>query len=369
MYAIACGGTGGHLSPGIAVAEELIARGERCLLIVSEKLVDSMMLRKYDSFEYITLGAKPLPKSMGMFYQFARSQVISFFKCLKLVKQKNIHCIIGMGGFTSVPVVLAAFVARRGIILHESNRIIGRTIKILAWVANRIFLPDGVEFRSRFLNKKTTHAAIPLRKEICRIDKTRARENLGIQRDGFVLTVLGGSQGANALNDWAYQNFVELNSNGIAVCCICGVKNKKFRAITDKFGGSHGVENSFLQFCSDMQSLLSASDLLLCRAGAGTIAEATHCSVPMVLVPYPDAADNHQEANAIYAEKKGLAVVVRQNNMEALMNVILKCFREGFRNFVFADGQDCSKSATDVVVDFAQNPKIPHKTGKSTSHE
>jgi UDP-N-acetylglucosamine--N-acetylmuramyl-(pentapeptide) pyrophosphoryl-undecaprenol N-acetylglucosamine transferase len=357
VYAIACGGTGGHLGPGIAIAEELTSRGEKCLLIISEKPVDGVMMRKYGDFESLALPAKPLPRNAKVFCEFAKSQILSFFRCVGLMRKKNVRCVIGMGGFTNAPVVLAAFVTGRRIILHESNRIIGKTIRVLACMADRIFLPDGVKFRGKFLNKKVSHAAMPLRREICKIDKGKARKNLGMQIGGYVLTVIGGSQGADALNDWAYQNFRELNLNGISVCCIRGVKNREAEIIAGISGDGSDMVNSFLPFCNDMQSLLNATDLLLCRAGAGTIAEAAHCLLPMVLVPYPAAADNHQEANAVHAKKNGLAVVVRQNNMEILMDTILKCFAGNFENFKPASGWNGTVSAAVAIVDFAQGKK------------
>jgi UDP-N-acetylglucosamine--N-acetylmuramyl-(pentapeptide) pyrophosphoryl-undecaprenol N-acetylglucosamine transferase len=200
---------------------------------------------------------------------------------------------------------------------------------------------------------------MPLRKEICKIEKSKARENLGIRSNGFILTVLGGSQGAGALSDWAYENFRKLNLHNIAVCCVRGVKNRETQIIAGKSMDGGDIVNSFLPFCSDMQSLLSASDLLLCRAGAGTISEAVHCSVPMILVPYPEAADNHQEANAIHAAKNGHAIVVRQDDMNSIMDLILQCFHRNFENFKFSGAENDQRPAVDTIVSFAQ--KISQK--------
>ncbi|MDR1433287.1 MAG: UDP-N-acetylglucosamine--N-acetylmuramyl-(pentapeptide) pyrophosphoryl-undecaprenol N-acetylglucosamine transferase [Puniceicoccales bacterium] len=353
-YAIACGGTGGHLSPGVAIAEELVSRGEECLLLTSEKAIDCIMLRKYAEFECVALAAKPFGRGIKKIWQFLRSQAVSFFFCLRLLKKRNIRCVIGMGSFTNVPVALAAFAMGKKIVLHESNRIIGKSIRSLAYFAHTVFLPEDVAFGKRFLDKKVLHVAMPLRRELSLMDKGKARKALGLNGDGFVVGVLGGSQGANALNEWASQNLEKLNSQSIAVCCVRGVKNFKSEVVTGKSSGGGDVVNVFLHFCDDMRSFLSAVDLLVCRAGAGTIAEAVHFSLPMVLVPFPNAADNHQEANATYAEKNGWAVTVREDNIGALTKVIFECFSEKLANFKVDSTSAGENRSVEIIVDRIQ---------------
>ncbi|MDR1414094.1 MAG: UDP-N-acetylglucosamine--N-acetylmuramyl-(pentapeptide) pyrophosphoryl-undecaprenol N-acetylglucosamine transferase [Puniceicoccales bacterium] len=353
-YAISCGGTGGHLSPGIAVAEELTRRNKKCLLLVSEKLIDGVMLKKYSNFDSIVLSAKPFSKNFKKFWQFLKAQMISFFECIKLIREKKITCVIGMGGFTNVPIVLAAFVLRKKIALHESNRIVGKSIKILSYFADVIFLPEEIEFGNGFLRRKTIQATFPLRHEIHKINKSKARNILSLSEDGFVLTVLGGSQGAEALNQWAVANMEQLNAHGIALCCVRGIKSDKNEIVEGKSGSGSTVRNAFLSFCNDMSMLLSATDLLVCRAGAGTIAEAAFFSLPMILVPYPNSADNHQQANAAYVEKKGAALVVNEDNIEVLLETVLESFMQKLKNFNIDDSVDPKKSEVEIIVDCIQ---------------
>jgi UDP-N-acetylglucosamine--N-acetylmuramyl-(pentapeptide) pyrophosphoryl-undecaprenol N-acetylglucosamine transferase len=348
IYAISCGGTGGHISPGIAIAEELTQRNQKCLLLVSEKTIDGVMLKKYGNFESMTLSAKPFSKNPKKFWQFIKAQARSFFECIKLIRKRNIDCVIGMGGFTSVPIVLAAFVLRKKIVLHESNRIVGKSIRILSHLADMIFLPEGIELNGKFLSQKTIHAPIPLRREMRKINKSEARKILNLSEDGFLLTVLGGSQGAEALNEWAMQNIEKLNSQGVAVCCIRGIKSHGNKLVEGKSSSGETVRNVFLPFCDDMHVLLSATDLLLCRAGAGTIAEAMFFSLPMILVPYPNSADNHQEANAMYAAEKGSAFIIHQDNIELLAGVILESFKKNLKNFKI--DRVSSKKGPDVKI-------------------
>ncbi|MDR0742014.1 MAG: UDP-N-acetylglucosamine--N-acetylmuramyl-(pentapeptide) pyrophosphoryl-undecaprenol N-acetylglucosamine transferase [Puniceicoccales bacterium] len=353
-YAIVCGGTGGHLGPGIAIAEELMARNGECLLLISDKVIDSVMLRKYDQFEYITLPAKPLAKNIWKIFETIKSQLVSLYQCIKLVKNRKIDCVIGMGGFTNFPAVMAAFLMRKKIVLHESNRVIGKSIKLLAYLADIIFLPSQVNFKSRSLNKKVSHVSIPLRREMQKIDKCEARERLGLDPHGSVVTVLGGSQGAAALNEWAIQNFQRLNGQNLAVCCVRGIKNDSREEIIGMSDDGNTIRNLFLPFCNDMSSLLSATDLLVCRAGAGTIAEAILFRLPMILVPYPDAAENHQEVNATHVANDGRAIVVRQGDIDLLANIVIECFKKNLKNFQTTPPSDNEHSAVEIIANHIQ---------------
>jgi UDP-N-acetylglucosamine--N-acetylmuramyl-(pentapeptide) pyrophosphoryl-undecaprenol N-acetylglucosamine transferase len=353
-YAIVCGGTGGHLSPGIAIAEELMMRNEKCLLLISDKAIDNIMLKKYGQFEYSILPAKPFAKSAGKIFETIKSQFISFCKCIKLIKSREIDCIVGMGGFTNLSAVMAAFLMRKKIILHESNRVIGKSIKLLAFLADVIFLPPDVNFKNQFLNKKVAHVSIPLRHEIQKIDKYEARAHLGLDPQASVITVLGGSQGANALNEWAMQNFQRLNRENLTICCVRGIRSDIQEKIIGTSSNGSPIMNVFLPFCNDMSSLLSATDLLICRAGAGTIAEAIFFELPMILVPYPNAAENHQEANAMCVANGGRAIIVRQNDIGLLTNVVIECFEKNLKNFQPNQLLDCKHSAVEVIVNYAQ---------------
>jgi UDP-N-acetylglucosamine--N-acetylmuramyl-(pentapeptide) pyrophosphoryl-undecaprenol N-acetylglucosamine transferase len=353
-YAIVCGGTGGHLGPGIAIAEELMARNGECLLLISDKVIDGVMLKKYDQFEYVVLPAKPLAKNIWKIFETIKSQFVSFYQCITLIKNRKIDCVIGMGGFTNFPAVMAAFLTGKKIVLHESNRVIGKSVKLLACLADIVFLPPQVDFRSKSLNKKVSHASIPLRREMQKIDKCEARERLGLDPRGSVVTVLGGSQGANALNEWAIQNFQRLNNQNLTVCCVRGIRSDSREEIIGTSGDGNTIRNLFLPFCNDMSSLLSATDLLVCRAGAGTIAEAILFGLPMVLVPYPSAAENHQEVNATFAANDSRAIVVRQDDIDLLANIVIECFQKNLKNFQMTTPPDNEHSAVEIIVNRIQ---------------
>ena len=328
--AIACGGTGGHLCPGIAIAEELKKNGIDPVLFISRKQIDKVISTRYDQFEYFVTRAMPFSKKPGKFLLFIWSQLASACSCIKFLLKKNIDCVVGTGGFTNLSLAISAFLMRKKIVLHESNQVIGKSIKILAKLADVVFLPSGVSFSKSSLQKKVIHASVPIRDEIKKVPKAKARAKIGIPIDAKLVTILGGSQGANSLNTWALNNLDRLNRGGVSVCCVCGPKNfMKFRKLYIR----GDLKNLFLPFCDNMSELLCSTDLLVCRAGAGTIAEAMKLGVPMILVPYPYAAENHQEFNANYARNLGCAAIVRESEIDKLTDKVLEIFKSYFLGF------------------------------------
>ena len=243
--------------------------------------------------------------------------------------------------------VVSAFLMRKKIVLHESNQVIGKSIKVLAPFADVVFLPSGVSFSKSSLQKKVIHASVPLRSEIKKVPKAKARAKIGIPSEAKLITILGGSQGANSLNTWALNNLDKLNRAGVSVCCVCGPKNfMKFK----KFGTRGNLQNLFLPFCDNMSELLCSTDLLVCRAGAGTITEAMRLGVPMILVPYPYAAENHQEFNANYARKLGCAAVVHESEINKLTDKVLEIFKSDFLGFAKRRSfLNSSKAIVDII--------------------
>ena len=152
----------------------------------------------------------------------------------------------------------------------------------------------------------------PLRAEMRPVDRAAARRALGFPAEGRLLLVVGGSQGAAALNRWAEQLAPELAAQGCHLLCLTGPGGAER---TDAHGA--GVAR-YLPFCDRMAEAYSAADLAVSRAGAGTLAELAACGTPAVLVPYPRAADDHQTANARAREAAGGAVLVRESELGGL---------------------------------------------------
>lgn len=322
VFIISCGGTGGHLSPGIALAESLTERGHRCILVISNKQVDARLLKKYSYLETVKISAigfsllKPI-----VLVKFIYNQFKSIFSSLKLIKDIKPNIVVGFGGFTTMSISIAAFLMGCPLILHEANRKPGKAIRLLSVLAHRVYLPPGVQLRS--LPPKTLrHLGYPVRKEVRPMFKETACKRLSIPYNCKRLLIFGGSQGANILNKWVYNNFERLGVLGIHVYCITGQGKLGTGKLEYLSPTGESIQAVFTPFADNMAEVLSCADLVISRAGAGSIAEFCRCGLPCILVPYPYATDNHQLENAKFLEKQGGGIVVEQKNLHTLFDEV-----------------------------------------------
>lgn len=321
-FLISCGGTGGHLSPGIALAEGLRARGHEALLLISQKQVDARLSEKYPELRFERMpgvGFSLHPWALG---RCACTQVQAGGRCLRLLRRYRPHGVVGFGGFTSAPPVLAAWLLGVPAALHESNRVPGLAIRTLGRLARRVYLPAGIRLGG-VRASATRHVGLPVRREIRRHPPAAARAAFGFDPARRLLVVLGGSQGAAALNDWARGRLELLAAEGIQVCVVTGLGKGRAETIALPTKSGAPAPAVFLPFCDRMGELLSAADLVVSRAGAGTLAELIRCETPAILVPYPQAADNHQQANAAFFERQGGGIVVGQTRLAQLHTEVL----------------------------------------------
>lgn len=321
-FLISCGGTGGHLSPGISLAEGLTARGHEVALLISQKKVDARLIEKYPQFRFIRIPGTGFSwKPLGL-ARCLVSQVLGFQVCWRLVRRERPDGIVGFGGFTSTAIVLAARLAGVPVALHESNRVPGLAIRTLGRLAQRVYLPVGIRL-PHVHAAATRHVGLPVRREISRVARAAACETFGLDPHQKVLSILGGSQGASSLNNWVTEKQELFAQEGIQVCCITGLGKgqAETRVLHTKQGKP--VRAVFMPFCDRVADLLSASDLVVSRAGAGTIAELIRCETPAILVPYPHAADDHQRANAAFFERQGAGIVIEQSALSGLHSEVL----------------------------------------------
>lgn len=317
-FLIACGGTGGHLAPGIALAECLVARGHEPHLLISHKQVDAKLVEKYPWLKLARIPAAPLSASPLGLARFVWHQSAGFAFGLNQLQQIRPDVVVGFGGFTTASIVLAARMRRIPVALHEANRVPGRAVRLLSRFAKRVYLPSGVRLSHARGGTVRAHG-LPVRREFQRIARQVALDALKIEPSRRLVAVLGGSQGATALNDWAERNLEALALEGVQVFCVSGPgkrTEREERILRTREG--RVVKSYFVPFCDRMAELLSCADLVVSRAGAGTIAELARTGTPAVLVPFPHAADNHQAANAQFFEQQGGGMVVDQRFISGL---------------------------------------------------
>jgi UDP-N-acetylglucosamine--N-acetylmuramyl-(pentapeptide) pyrophosphoryl-undecaprenol N-acetylglucosamine transferase len=307
--AICCGGTGGHLFPGLAVADQLGRRGCEVMLLISPKEVDQKAVRGVSGMQVVSLPAVGLKRRGEI--AFARGFVRSYRAAAKLFKSCPPQAALAMGGFTSAPPILAAKRGGAWTFLHESNTIPGRANRWLSWVVHRAFVgfPTAA---GRLHNRSLTVTGTPVRACFQTREAAACRVALGLDPARPVLLVMGGSQGAGAINELVLQSLAPLASR---------LPEAQFFHLT----GSGPLTEKLIQgyaalklkavvhpFFADMHLALGASTAAVCRSGASSLAELAAMRVPAVLIPYPTASDNHQFHNARAFEATGSARLLEQ---------------------------------------------------------
>ena len=311
-FVIACGGTGGHLFPGLAVAEELRGGGHDVMLLVSQKEIDARALGSFPDMPRETLPSVGLPSlfSPAALKFFARL-LASYRKCGAICAKFQPDAVLGMGGFTSIAPVAAAW--RRGIpaFLHDSNAIPGKANRLGARFCREILL--GFEECGRhFPGRKVRVTGTPIRRELAGVvpSKAEARRALGLNPDRCTLLVMGGSQGAAGINRLMAEAVPGLAGLDLQVVHLSGEKDAgNLRAGY----ASRGLTAVVLPFCDRMQDVYAAADLVVSRSGAASLTELSWFGLPGVLIPYPHAAEDHQTLNARIFERAGAAKILAES--------------------------------------------------------
>lgn len=310
-FVIAAGGTGGHLFPGIAVGEVLIAAGHEVMLLVSEKEIDAVATKGVSGFQIEKIAGMGMPK---IFSPAIITFALRFWKALrhvkKLYRQFQPAAVLGMGGFTSTAPILAGRSRKVPTFVHDSNAIPGRANKLNARYVSKVLLgfKEGERY---FPNAQCEVTGTPIRTGFLKpLDKAAARSGLGLSPDKKTLLVMGGSQGAHGINSVVEKTLPELVKLGLQFIHLTGKSDEAaLKAAYEKVGATAHVA----AFCSRMEEVYSASDFVIARSGAATLAELSHVGLPSILIPYPFAADDHQTANAEIFERGGASFLVQES--------------------------------------------------------
>ncbi|MCC7299644.1 MAG: UDP-N-acetylglucosamine--N-acetylmuramyl-(pentapeptide) pyrophosphoryl-undecaprenol N-acetylglucosamine transferase [Verrucomicrobia bacterium] len=301
--AIACGGTGGHIFPGLATARVLRDRGHHITLWLAGKGGEGTAVQGWEG----TIVTIP---SEGFQFGAFRSVVTALritgavLRCWFIMFRHRPDVVLAMGSYASIGPCLAARLHGIPYILHEANAVPGRAVKLLARKACAIAICFE-ETRYYLKGMNAVSAGMPLRPEI---QKTGA----GKPESGLHLLVMGGSLGAHAINDMVSEAVCALKNPAVSVTHLTGRADEK--SVAERYRVA-GVKADVYAFTHDMASLYGKATLAICRSGASTCAELGVFSLPALLIPYPHAAGDHQTANARALEKFGAADVIQQNDM------------------------------------------------------
>ena len=315
---IAGGGTGGHLFPGIAIAEEILARGDnhKVVFIGTKKGIEHRMLGQlgYELQEIDVEGVKGrgLKALINAAYQIPHSM----WQSRQILKRFCPDVVIGVGGYASGPVVVAASMMRKPTAIAEQNAMPGITNRILSRFANLIFVTYA-QTQEWFPQSKVIVSGNPIRKVFA---VRRAGAKVKQYRQ---LLIFGGSQGAAAINKNVIAMMPQLQKMKDKLHVLHQTGDRELEIVKQAYK-QYGLEVQVTPFIINMADAYAQADLIICRAGATSIAEITAAGKAAILIPFPFAANDHQTKNAEVLDSAGAAVIIKEHELtgENLFGVI-----------------------------------------------
>lgn len=367
---IMAGGTGGHVYPALTIARELLSRGVQVEWLGTRAGLEARVIGESSiPLHYISIG--------GLRGKSLLRLVLAPFTITRALVQALLHlrrirpdCVLGMGGFVTGPGGLAAWLTGRALVLHEQNAIAGLSNQLLYPFANVVMegfegafkrkqqLSQGHFWKRLMAPEKRRVTGNPVRQEILQLPGAKARA--ATHEGRLRLLVLGGSLGAVAINDCVPAMLAQLPAGGRPlVRHQCGAKNLKATQEGYRTAGiAIDASVQVVPYIEDMAEAYDWADLVVCRAGASTVAELAVAGLPAILVPYPWAVDDHQRANARVLEEAGAAWLLSQDALTpaALAAIIapLLADRSGLETRARAAARVAVREATQLAADICQ---------------
>ena len=327
-YLMAGGGSGGHIFPAIAIAEEIkkLDSDADVLFVgakgrIEEKIVPS------NNFKLVTLDISgfdrsDIKKNIGLPLKF----IFALRKCRQIIRGFEPDVVIGTGGFVCGPVIYAANRADIPTLIQEGNSYAGQTIKFLSKRSGKVVI--NFEETRNYLKRKDNIIRIPhpVRSSLRMTEREKALEYFGLPADRKTVFIFGGSQGARGINTGVEKILKELNESKLNIIWQTGKSdierlNEKFKDLKDSV--------RILEFIDKIDLAYSAADIVICRAGITSIMEIAYLKMASILIPLPSSAENHQELNALSMEKRKAAIVVLQRDLEnRLSNEIISLIKD-----------------------------------------
>jgi len=317
---IMAGGTGGHVFPALAVAKEILSRNIPVVWLGTRQGIEARVVPAANiPVEWVSvsgLRGKGLVRLLKAPFMLA----VAAWQCFRIVLKVKPRSVLGMGGFVTGPGGVMARVMGKPLYIQEQNAAAGMTNRYLSKIATRVMEAFPESFAG---HKVTTVTGNPVRKEITAISDPRQR--LSERKGPLRLLVLGGSLGAQALNELVPETIANMDPESRPVVKHqVGPRNyEQAIKLYKKAGIDQSVE--ILSFIEEMAEVYEWADLVLCRAGALTVSELTCAGIGSVLVPYPHAVDDHQTRNAQFLVNAGAGILMQQHelNVEKLNSILL----------------------------------------------
>lgn len=324
--AVSCGGTGGHFFPGLAVALEAKKEGRKVLLLVGGKNAPGQCkIAEEAGVEAIRIPASPLSIRPRSAFAFLRDLLPGVFLSMKVMKKHHVQALLCMGSFTSLPPAIGARFARIPLFLHDGNARLGKANKFLSrWAEfQALAFPSPDE---KLLSCPSFLTGMPLRPEVLQgfmprekaLEKIREKWGVSFDPAKPLILAFGGSLGAASLNEAVVSLTENLPGDSFGLIHLSGPG--KQGELEERYKRA-SVRFLLLEGTPEMALCYSAADLVICRAGGSTVAECAVAGKYTFLVPYPFAAENHQEDNAGFLKESGGAEILKDD--PALKDLLL----------------------------------------------
>jgi len=327
--ALAAGGTGGHLYPGIALAEAFQQNGNADIMFIGTAYGLENKILPALPYQFKRIWIRGLRREFNLAnLLFPIRLMVSLLQCAFLFVCSRPDIIIGTGGYVSGPALMIGLLFRIPTAIQEQNSTPGLVNRLLGKKVNQVHLTfeDSRKYFSGQANLFVS--GNPVRNDISHADRNAASAQFGLDPDKITLLIFGGSQGAHAINQTVLRSLaIILTHDNLQILWATGEKD--WHQISDKCSESRQPLR-ITKYLDDMAAAYGASDFVLCRAGASTLSELALCGLPAILVPYPHAAGNHQEFNARSVEKAGAAITILEKELttETLAQAISTLYRD-----------------------------------------
>ncbi len=320
-WIIAGGGTGGHLFPGIAIARELERRfkNSEVLFVVGHRKMELEILSRYGykvrHIDIEGVKGRGWKKGLAVLLKLPKS----FRQSMYILKEFSPALIIGMGGYSAGPICLAAKLMRIPTAIHEQNSYPGLTNRLLSRFVDHVFI-SFEESRNYLKARSVSLTGNPVRRELFFDNTVEVPDS-----EVFTILVVGGSQGARAINEAFAEALVYLRELGRSPRVIHQTGDKDYKRVMEDYR-HRGVEGEIAPFILDMRRAYRRASLVVTRAGATTIFELAALGKASILIPYPYATNHHQEINAKSLVRAGGAEMIQQSDLsgEALAQILMK---------------------------------------------
>ena len=329
---VAAGGTGGHITPGIAIANKLKEEGNSILFVGTTNGMEVDLIPKA-GYKIKYIHAKGLHRGLSLKNIKSISELLKgISEVKKIIKEEQIDLVIGTGGYVTAPAIMAALKLKIPTIIHESNALPGKTTNWLSSMVDRVLVGFEASIKKLPKGKKVVYTGNPT-KLTNDLTKEEAKAKLGI--NGPMVLVFGGSQGAKKINETMIEYINKEKIVDYQIIYATGPKN--YDEIVSKIDKENeNIKSGKIKiekYIYNMEEVMMASDLAVCRSGALTVTELGIVGLPAILIPYPLAAENHQYYNAKTIEDSKAGIIIEEKELN---HIFLK---ENIEEILFNDNK------------------------------